>query len=58
MTKKIIEVGKPRQLTKKQGNNGQLRLGQISKVIQLDKRFRIVSLFPDLKLFQHYNKIV
>ena len=35
-----------------------MRLGQTSKVSQLDKRFCNVPRFPDLKLFQHYSKVV
>lgn len=58
MTKTIVKVGKPRRLAKKRGQDGQLRLGQTSKVTQLDERFRVVPPFPDLKLFQHYSKVV
>ena len=46
-------------MAKKQGHNGQLRLlGQTSKISQLDERFRNVPPFLDLKLFQHYSKVV
>ena len=58
ITKTIIKVSKPRLLAKKQGHDGQLRLRQTNKVSQLDKQFRNVPLFPDLKLFQHYSKVV
>ncbi len=51
ITKTIIEVSIPRRLTKKQGDEGQLKLGQTSKVTQLDERFRAIPLFLDLKLF-------
>ena len=36
----------------------QLKLGQISKLTQLNERFRAVPPFLDLKLFQHYSKFV
>ena len=58
ITKTIVEVSRPRLLAKKRGHDGQLRLGQTSKVSQLDKRFRNIPPFPDLKLFQHYSKVV
>ncbi len=35
-----------------------MKLGQPSKLTQLDKRFRVFPLFTDLKLFQHYSKVV
>ena len=56
--KTIVEIRRPRLLAKKQGHDGQLRLGQTSKVSQLDEQFRNILPFPDLKLFQHYNKVV
>ena len=59
ITKTIVEVSRLRLLAKKQGHDGQLRLlGQTSKISQLDERFRNVPPFPDLKLFQHYSKVV
>ena len=58
ITKTIVKVSRPRLLAKKRGHDGQLRLGQTSKVSQLDERFRNVPPFPDLKLFQHYSKVV
>ena len=45
-------------LTKKQRHQKQLKLGQISKLTQLDERFQAVFLITDLKSFQHYNKVV
>lgn len=51
MTKIIVKVGKPRRLAKKEGHDGQLKLGQISKVTQFNKQFCIVFPFPELKLF-------
>ena len=59
ITRTIVEVSRPRLLTKKRGHNGLLRLlGQTSKISQLDKRFRNVPPIPDLKLSQYYSKVV
>lgn len=58
MTKTIIEVDKPRQLAKKQKYDRQLKLKQTSKITQFDKQFCIVPPFTELKLFQHYRKVV
>ena len=53
-----MEVSIPKRLAKKQRHQEQLKLGQTSKLIQLDERFRVVPPFIDLKLFQHYSKVV
>ncbi len=53
-----MDMNIPKQLAKKQRHQGQLKLGQTSKLTQLDERFRVVPLFTDLKLFQHYSKVV
>ena len=59
ITKTIVKVSRPRLLAMRRGHNGQLRLlEQTSKISQLDEQFRNVFLFPDLKLFQHYSKVV
>ena len=58
ITKIIIKISIPKRLAKKRGHKRQLKLGQISKVTQLDEQFRALLLFPDLKLFQHYSKVV
>ncbi len=58
ITKTIMEVSIPKQLAKKQRHQGQLKLGQTSKLIQLDERFQAVPPFMDLKLFQHYSKVM
>ena len=58
ITKTIVEISRAQLLAKKQEHNGQLRLGQTSKVSQLDKQFYNVPPFPDLKLFRHYSKVV
>ncbi len=47
-----------KQLAKKRRHQGQLKLGQRHKLTQLDERFWAISLFTDLKLFQHYSKVV
>ena len=53
-----MEVSIPKQLAKKRRHQGQLKLGQTSKLTQFDERFQAVPLFTDLKLFQHYNRMV
>ncbi len=53
-----MEVSIPKRLAKKRRHQGQLKLGQTSKLTQLDERFRAVPLFTDLKLFQYYSKVV
>ncbi len=53
-----MDVSIPKYLVKKRWQQGQLKLGQISKLTQLDERFRAISPFTDLKLFQHYSKVV
>ena len=53
-----MEVRILKQLAKKQRHQEQLKLGQRGKLTQLDERFRAVPLFTDLKLFQHYSKVV
>ena len=53
-----MEVSIPKWLAKIQQHQRQLKLGQTSILIQLDKHFRVVPLFTDLKLFQHYSKVV
>ncbi len=53
-----MDVSIPKQLAKKQGHQGKLKLGQTNKLTQLDEHFRAVPSFTDLKLFQHYNKVV
>ena len=53
-----MEVSISKQLAKKRRHQGQLKLGQTSKLTQLDERFRALLLFTDLKLFQHYSKVV
>ena len=45
-------------LAKKQWDQGQLKLGQTSKLAQLNKCFQVVFLITDLKIFQHYNKVI
>ena len=56
--KKIIKINIPRCHPKTRGHKRQLKLWQTSKVMQLDKQFQAIPLFPDLKLFQHYSKLV
>ncbi len=53
-----MEVSIPKRLAKKRRHQGQLKLGQTSKLTQLDERFRAVPPFTDLKLFQHYSKVM
>ena len=53
-----MDVNIPKKLPKKQWHQEQLKLGQISKLSQLDKRFQAVPLITDLKIFQHYSKVV
>ena len=58
MTKTIIDVSIPKQFAKKQRHQELLKLGQISKLTPFDEHFWVVLLFTDLKLFQHYSKVV
>ena len=53
-----MEMSIPKQLAKKQRHQEQLYPGQIDKLNQLDERFRAILTFTDLKLFQHYNKVI
>ncbi len=53
-----MDVSIPKQLAKKRRYQEQLKLGQTSKLTQLDERFQAVPLFTDLKLFQYYSKVV
>ena len=53
-----MNVNKPKKLAKKQQHQGQLKLGQTSKLTQLDERFRAVPPITDLKVFHHYSKVV
>lgn len=58
ITKSIKEGNNSRQLAKKRGHMGDLKLGQTSNLTQLDERFRDIPHFTDLKLFSHYSKVV
>ena len=53
-----MDVNISKQLAKKRRHQGQLKISQISKLTQLDEYFQAVFLFKDLKLFQHYSKVV
>ncbi len=46
-----MNVSIPKQLAKKRRYQGQLKLGQTSKLTQLDERFWAVLSFTGLKLF-------
>ena len=58
ITKTIMDVSISKKLAKKQRHQGQLKLGQTSKLTQLDERFRAVPPITDLKVFHHYSKVV
>ena len=53
-----MDVNIPKQMAKRRWHQGQLKLGQTNKLTQLDERFQAVPLFMDLKLLQHYSKVV
>ncbi len=46
-----MDVSIPKQLAKKRRHQGQLKLGQTSKLTQLDKRFQAIPPFTNWKLF-------
>ena len=58
LTKSIKKNYNWKQITKKRGHTGKLKLGQINNLTQLDKRFQNISLFTGLKLFRHYSKVI
>ena len=53
-----MEISISKRLAKKRRHQGHLKLGQTSKLTQLDERFWAVPSFTDLKLFHHYSKVV
>lgn len=53
-----MDVNKSKQLAKQQRHKRQLKLCQISKLVQFDKHFQAILPFTDLNLFQLYNKVV
>ncbi len=58
LTKSIKANYKPKQMVKKRGHTGELKLGQISNLTQLDERFWNILPFTGLKLFRYYSKVV
>lgn len=58
LTKLIKKNYKPIQMFKKRRYPGELKLGQITNLTQLDGRYWKILLFINLKLFRHYSKMV
>ncbi len=58
LTKSIKNNYNRKQIAKKRGHTGELKLRQISNLTQLDGRFRNIPPFTGLKLFGHYSKVV
>ena len=56
--KSIQKNWKRKQIAKKRGHIGELKLGQKNNLIKLDERFENISLFISLNLYKHYSKVV
>ncbi len=57
-TKSIKDNYNWKQIAKKRGHTGELKLWQTSNLTQLDERFQNIPPFIGLKLFGHYSKVV
>ena len=58
LTNSIKEKYKLTQMIKKRRHIGELKLGQISNLIQLNECFWKIPKFTGLKLFRHYSKVI
>lgn len=53
-----MDMSISKQLAKNQWHKGQLKQGQTSKLTQIDECCRVIPPLTNLKLFQHYGKVV